>query len=372
MPVLAPFQLPLARAFSPFGAVSSGAAIQSLLNAQKLSLPANTPVGTRVQVTDGFVVSGLPNPQLNAAYLPSAREFPLLGISGGTHGGRDYYSTPDGYGICFWDDGGLYWVIDKFDDSYAVNGITNDTEPWESVNWTDGSGPVAVTLTHPAVQELTAPSTAQGGVFVSGGTQDGIHARLTDPVNGKAAYLGLGLDPNNISYTVTYSSSFITDFTAENDGTGWAIISNVGIFTYYSLSNVATPDLATNWKNASDDSPASITVTSVTQGELDAGVLVAGAGSSAANGVGVGPTRYVDGEDPGTYGIGNLTGDTVRAYFGGSAWVIGNPNNFVNYGSAQKKAFPWQITDLAADTGTPPAPTVTRDDVASEPNWNNV
>lgn len=42
--------------FSPFTSAQSG--ILTLTNAQKLSLPANTPVGTRVQVTDGFVANG--------------------------------------------------------------------------------------------------------------------------------------------------------------------------------------------------------------------------------------------------------------------------------------------------------------------------
>lgn len=54
MPTKTPFFYPFQR-FSPFSSfivAATDSGIQSLTNAQKLSLPGNTPVGTQVQVTD--------------------------------------------------------------------------------------------------------------------------------------------------------------------------------------------------------------------------------------------------------------------------------------------------------------------------------
>lgn len=313
--------------------------IQSLLNAQKLSLPANTPVGTRVQVTDGFVVSGLGlvngDPNADGFYFES-----------GTVNGKPRYVKPgantgDDYNTCYWspDDDG-YWVIGSDAWGRATTSSTNNF-PWEA----DFSG-YGVTLTHPAVQELTAPSTAQGGVFVSGGTQDGVYKTFDSQT-----WALLGTDP--------LVSDFGVNAILQNQGghafTIYGPLGQSDDPLYYSNSAVATPDLVPNtsgaggWKNASDDSPASVTVTSVTQGELDAG-FKRGSVTYVVNGTDSGRNRYSD-----------VLGIAANVLWGPDdhQWLDDNAVE-INLGNV---AFPFQ--------GTPEV-SITEDPVAAEENWDNV
>lgn len=86
-------------------------------------------------------------------------------------------------------------------------------------------------------------------ILVSGGTQDGVYSKR-GTVEGKDYFELLGVsDPDP---GVTRSCYW--------NGIQFSITTEGGDIIYYSLSDVATPNLATNWKNASDNSPASIIV----------------------------------------------------------------------------------------------------------------
>jgi hypothetical protein len=323
-----------------------------LTNVQKFSLPANTPVGTRVQVTDGFVVSGAIASEWNTFWFPH-----------GTINGRVAY---DFFGNTSFGEGtiAVYWSGTQWElnggDHYAVG----DTEfPWQA-DWAPIGYPYPLTLTHPAVQQLAAPSTEQGGVFVP---ELGIYT-IRGQFGGKSWY---GLLGQEVSAGDAYSVTWATD--------RWFIYDNAGDPLYYSLSDVATPDLASNWKNASDDSPASITVTSVTQGELDAGVTVVGAGTASISGL-----VEVDGQYSKTGNFNsepfyNLIGHSVNVnqhsiWSAGESdpyWSIADSEDIGGFTGFPGTVFPWQPTWGATDSN-PPAPTVTRNDVASEANWINI
>lgn len=309
-------------------------------NAQKLSLPANTAVGTKVKVSDGFVVSGVGNPDVDGFYYPS----------GTTINGKPVYQLVgfDNTHTLNWETGGVGWYF-QWD---AVHGVDDVAFPWLVTTWNDGTIP---TLTHPAVQQLAAPSSAQGGVFVSGGTLDGIYTTMLNDQAGKHRYqlLGVNSDDNISNIAWVDDSPFL----------GWKIFSDVGDALYYSLSNVATPDLASNWKNASDDSPASITVTNVSQGELDDGVTVAGAGTSSVNGI----IQSLPTGSNGFPAYGDIDGTASHVTNGADGHWYATSN--VNYIATSNAGFPFGLT-FTPDDGTPPAPTVTRNNIASEANWS--
>lgn len=224
-------------------------------------------------------------------------------------------------------------------------------------------------------QRLIAPSIAQGGVFVSGGTEDGVWSKDPSPINGKASFTFLGQTVGG-NYQFHWSTNLNSEFGAGPSSAGFGIydVTNGGLI-YYSLSAVATPDLASDWLNASDDSSASITVISVTRGELDAGITIAGAGTPEVNGIFFGPMRCsgpsMDPGDAAIFNGGNMNVVTRALHNSGEGWQIGNPA-LGGYASAQNIALPWQITDLTPDDGEAPAPTISRNDVATEQNWETV
>ncbi len=207
--------------------------------------------------------------------------------------------------------------------------------------------------------QLNAPSEAQGGVFVSGGTLDGIYSILAPPLiaigSTKTEYVLLGQDNfGDVFYSIVWGLG----------GPRWGIYNFEGNGIYYSLSDVATPDLASDWLNASDDTPAGITLTSIPQGELDAGVTVAGAGSTEVNGIAV-----IEGNSEG------------RNSYKLSSWIIfaGSWNVMSDNGSlglyndgVNLTAFPWEATYDSNEGGILPAPTVTRNDIAAPANWTPV
>lgn len=336
---------------------------QSLTNAQKLSLPENTPVGKVVSVTNGFVVSGLGDSR-DGFYFDSGTiqdGNPFYVHAGYTGADNDWYVKHTAL------DNGDGWTLGSASgsnsDTHSAIAPTFGSFPWE-FSWTDSTAGV-ITLTHPAIQTLTAPSTAQGGVFVAGGTRDGVYPKSEASNAGKDYFVLLGVDDDPTNGAITWWNNINDQFGIGPSSAGFAIEDANGAGPiYYSNSDVATPDLASNWKNASDDSPASITVTSVSVGELNAGVTVAAAGSGAANGVF--PVN------------GNLAGRNQFSRLGaaldlnwdapdGGIWQFGSSY----YNSTDNVAFPYQATFMEQD-GSAPAPTVTRNDVASEANWSTL
>ena len=235
--------------------------------------------------------------------------------------------------------GGPLTVADE-PERLALTGIF----PGQQVFQTDNS----------TLYQLNAPSEAQGGVFVSGGTLDGIYIKREGLEQGKPWYTLLG---------ASAESPADGDSISWNTGR-WEVTDGGGMPVYY-CGNGATPDLALGgWANASDDSPASITVTSVTQGELDAGVTVSGAGTAGANG-----TKIVSGNifARNTYGVGdNLV------IFVGESWSVYELNDLYAYGqSPNLSPFPW-LNPYLVEIGDAPAPTVTRNDICSAANWTIV
>jgi hypothetical protein len=296
----------------PFGGLT-------LTNNQKLSLPANTAVGTEVQVTDGFVVE------------PGFFDQPGLYIASTVYHGKPSYAyvdNPKGSGGFNWSFryDGSQWNYYQDDDAQDFPDNPGDVEgPWLAE-----FGQVA-DLTHPAVQQLAAPSTEQGGMFVP---ELGIYT-IRGQFGGKSWYSLLGQE---VSAGDAYSVTWATD--------RWFIYDNAGDPLYYSLSNVTTPDLATNWKNASDDSPASITVTNVTQGELDAGMVL--------NNV----FYQVNGNANGRNRFSGVLGVQPNIYFNGTVWTDGTTTS-----DDETVAFIWNgAGDLAGD----------RTNVCSEANWNTI
>lgn len=301
----------------------------ALLNLQKLSLPANTAVGTQVAVTDGFVVSGDPSPSAAGVVTDG-----FYSPTGNSFGGKAvYYRAPGLLGDFtnnFFVYASNHWILtDTQDDQGDIGGeagVGNEANPWQA-DWSGVTPPL--TLTHPAIQQLAALSTAQGGVFVSGGTQDGVYSKRGTN-EGKDYFELLGVsDPDP---TVTRSIYWTAD------PGKWFIVFD-GDPIYYSLSDVADPSLASDWRNASDDSPASITVTSVTTGQLVSGWKL--------NDV----TRVVNGNLNGRNLYSDVLGVAPNLSFNGTHWSDGTTTGTLN------TAFP--------DIGT-------ADPVASEANWSIV
>lgn len=340
---------------------SSAPAIQSLTNVQKLSLPANTPVGTQVSVSDGFVVSGA---GVGANGLPLDDFYaPLQGV---TFGGKQVYraktlASAGGLTNHVIYTGASWLFSDTPDDTGDYGQIAaegNEDYPWQA-NWSVAT-PTVPTLTHPAVQELAAPSTAQGGVFVSGGTQDGIYTKRGTTA-GKD-YFNLLEAPNDLGFSEIFWG-----------GGKWNITDADSEFAYYSTSVVATPDLASNWKNFSDNTPASITVTSVSLGELNAGVTVAGAGTATSNGGFVRNGTRLGFPKYSKDALGrDIKFNIFTAPFVVVGWSIDEPDiDSASYRAEVEEAFPW-LPVWILDTGDLPVPTFTRNDVASEANWQLV
>lgn len=189
-----------------------------------------------------------------------------------------------------------------------------------------------------------APSTAVAGYFVAGGTQDGIYTpRFL--VNNRPHCVILGGDDD--------TGGFL-----ESD-TQWLIhIPNQqgGDAIYYSNDDVATPDLCSTWLDANTNQPVALTVTPVTQGELDAGCVLSG-GDVASNG-----TVLANGAYNGRNNYTDISGESALFQWNDEWDSGGAPFSSAN------TAFPWQ----ADWSGNSPAPTVTRNDVASVANWEVV
>jgi hypothetical protein len=316
---------------------AAGAVIQTLTNAQKLSLPANTAVGTQVKVSDGFVVSG-----------SDATSFVLTGFwfQTGTQSGKPTYGKvgqDSAFSSAYYELGSNWW-LDNENSVGAINAASGSEDyPWLA----DWSVSGDIVLTYPAVQQLTAPSSAQGGVFVSGGTQNGIYTKRGTHAS-KSYFNLIGFPDDDGSNVFAYAFLWTTDiniaFGIGPSSPGFIIASADGSLLYYSLSAVATPDLASNWKNASDDSPASITVTSASAGQIAAGMKFGSVFYAVATPVN-GRNAYHD--------VLSVAPDFT---FNGTIWTDGTHNG------TGAPAFPWDVTGIS----------IVRDDVCAEPNWEIV
>lgn len=229
-----------------------------------------------------------------------------------------------------------------------------------------------------AVQQLVAPSTDKGGMFVIGTdnpeVDDAIYPNGAETFNGKQFYtaLGGGDDPTDgAQVSIIWVTDLNSYMGSGPSSAGWVL--NLAAAQYYSLSAVATPDLAASWKRQSDGTGIAITVTALTIGELSAGCDVAGGGTAASNGTVTGGTVVgPDGANQFEWQLGrgaNINGVVGATKYG--QWEIGDPAAG-RYTSDTNVAFPWQIPDLAPDDGDSPAPTITRNDVATESNWSAV
>lgn len=295
-----------------------------LLNVQKLSLPANTAVGIQIAVTDGFVVSGDPQGE-NGFYYESGE------IVNGKP--KCVHYPPSADQDIFWDTSGNNWINDL-----GVFSSSDVAHFWLATDSrTDHDG---YTLAHPALQQLTAPATAQGGVFIPNGTWPGVYF-IHGSENGKDRYELLGNGDTLLRWGDLATAG------GSNLGNAWIVHDTAGDgAVYYSLSAVATPDLATNWKNASDDSPASITVATFTQGALNAGLKISST-LYVVNGSSNGRNKYSD-----------VLGVATDVTWNGSAWIRG-----ITEVATGNTAFPWDADWSLALIA------VVRDDVASESNW---
>lgn len=99
---------------------------------------------------------------------------------------------------------------------------------------------------------IEAPPSPSTDLLVSGGTQDGVYTRRG--THGGKDYFNLtGQPDDDAAYSIQWGMNPALV-------PAWVIFDENTNGLYYSISTVATPDLATNWKNFDDDSPADITV----------------------------------------------------------------------------------------------------------------
>lgn len=323
----------------------SSSPVTPVTNAQKLSLPVATPVGTQVSVTDSFTIEGCGTPVCDGFYYPI-----------GTMSGRPQYQQLGGTvdQQVFWD--GAQWNIQGLALELEFTGAEDVAFPWLVGTWTESSGTLPVPITNPVMQQLAAPSASVTAYSVLGGGSpeyNGIYT-VRGTSAGKPYYNLLGKSNDSASFAIGW------------DGINWYIADNASGIAYQGTGvAIATPDLVPLWLNT-DDNPIntglapSPTVSAVTQGELDAGVLVTGAGTVAANGA-----QTVSGNAVGFTKYGTVSNGVM---FGGSDWdVVGDDLIY----RAAPAAFPWNLT-YSPDDADPPAPTVVRDDVASESNWDTI
>lgn len=306
--------------------------VQDVINVEKLSLSHATAVGAQVSVSDGFYST--PSGGESAFFAPFAgrggltstlNERPVWGQVTGENIGSVFYAYT-----------GTAWAnIDAAGDDSgyenpdsAANG--NEDYPWLA-NWSGSNGNYV--LANPALQQLTSADTSPGAVFVP---TLGIFTPRGDHGGGKQDFTLLGLE--------WPSGPGPNTFIWNGDEARWELYDGDGNLQIYSLSDVATPDLASNWKNASDDSDASITVTSVTAGDLTAGFKI-GSDTFVASGSNNGRNAYKD-----------VLGVAGEIDWTGSVWHSPDLDD-VNLGNV---AFPW--------LGTPEV-TVTKSNVAAEENW---
>lgn len=339
-----------------------GAGILSLTNNQKLSLPPATPGGTQVNVTDWMTVAGAGTAEVNAIYSDR----------GPSVGGKNYYNilgTIDSSEVSsiVWVDfgAGLSWnIVDAFgsilyrsDEDVATPDLVT---VWD-VN--DGAGPAPTVTT--TLQQLNAPSSTVTAMFVGGaGTAEANAIYTGRGMSGGKEYFNILGAPDDSGPLAAVWGDF-------GSGDGWNITDIDGIVLYFSAEDVATPNLVVTWIAVTGSLPVP-TVSPITQGELDAGALPQNAGTTSVNipmlvtSPSLGFPQYTGFNLPSSSQI--VYGQDITGF------SIHDPDsNDLYEATGNNGPFPWNQTyAVGGGTGTPPAPTVIRDDVASEANWGPV
>jgi hypothetical protein len=337
-------------------AQSVHASILDVTNAEKLQLATSTPIGQKVRVSDGFYVSGTGS-ELDGFYVKFPTQFNEFDqyVQPGGREGND--NNGPSLALIRGSGGDLWQFIGTDGDWHIAS--DEAVEPWNVTTWTPRSGYSAPTLTHPAVQELKAASTSQTAVFVSGaGTREtnGIYT-MRGVNDGKPYFVLLGAE-DDLGVPI-FSRTNIIYWDA--GGATWLMIGsdNGAGSPYTSTDDVAFPWLAT-WVVTDGDAPVP-TLTPIFQGELDAGVTVAGAGTNSDNG-----TYLVTGAEN---GIPIYQKSALQiSFFDGGLWLSTDGGFPVDYAGDATPKLPWQ-SSWSVNDGAAPAPIVSRDDVASEANW---
>ncbi len=300
--------------------------VLDVTNAGKLSLDPATPIGQIVRISDGFVASGFGDARDGFYFL-------LVGIAPPPNPNvfiKTYPYTGDGTDIRAYSDG--TWHIGNDALGYADATSSGGTNPWDKTY----SG---LALVSPVVQELTSPSTAQGGVFVViDGTNNGVYTKRGTS-NGKDYFNLLGSADSPSASAIAWTTPILD--------TVWTLLDSGGLVIDTAVGDTTTPDSAT-W--------ALSTVTSVTEGELAAGFNV----GDGSNGLCV-----VNGSSNGRNSYLTITGgesDAVISWdpalnHGDGEWFSTFTPGDINLGNV---AFPWQ--------GTPEVDAI-RNDVGAEANW---
>lgn len=321
--------------------------VLSLTDAERLNLPLSTPVGQRVSVTDSFQLSG--GTTVDGFYPPT-----------GTTNGRPYYnlsgsgSTSDALSSVYWDTVG--WnILDSNGD--AIFYAAEDVEfPWLVSVWV-GTPPLP-TLTNPVLQELQAPSSVLSAGFVGGsGTSAAIGLYVcSTPGSPHETYALLG--------AIGAARIYVNN---EIEIPQWEIRGE-SEEQYYKAPLTDYPWDAVWEPNGGGVEPAP-TVTAVTQGELDAGLDLTLAGTTAARGA-----YPVFSTLTGFKSYKNVTGEY---YVGTEANETDLTNSPAPSGASQfyytgtsLAAFPWQEDPmLVGSDGASPVPLIQRNDIAARANW---
>jgi hypothetical protein len=210
---------------------------------------------------------------------------------------------------------------------------------WDDISSTGGAPTVTAQIMHPAVFVSGAGTSEANGIYVAIGIY-----------NGRQRFLLLGATDNGAE-----SSSEI--FWSSGDA-AWYIVLDGGTNAYANAADVPFPWTGALNVQGGGDSPAP-TLSLITQGELVAGVTVAGAGNESIN-------RAFSNHGPDSanarpfYEYVDASDDIISP--ASSVWIV------PGYLSSTRPTFPWLAT-YSIDDGAPPAPTVSRNDVAAEANW---
>lgn len=420
----------------------ASASVLSLTNAEKLSLSTSTPVGTKVQVTDGFVVSN---------YF----SYSVFLIPIGIQNGKTLYSTTDWQEVINQGSGGIAifydgrgWNVGNLEQ--GPNGITDvylpdgdEDYPWQVI--VPENYPI---ITHPAVQELASPGSksilvngagtnAANGIYTKRGSTDidgilrnyyvkigsqdytesdaiswngsqwsiwdtdgniGSYYFSSDDVdspvdavwettNGDDPPPTLSINPNvavfvsgagtieangiyiesgilnaKPRYTLLGHDPTVLDYGVMWENDRWLIYDTYGGDALYGSSDdVAYPWLAIFTDNDIGSLPLPAP-SSITQGELDAGVTVAGTGITGFDGVYPNVVSVVS-----VLKIEETNGENIIGNIGGYYWTMGDLDFSSQYVS-DVGSTPFGVS-WYEDNATPPPPTVTQNNIASEANW---
>lgn len=203
------------------------------------------------------------------------------------------------------------------------------------------------------LEEYVGPSATTTVVFISGSGSsavDGVYT-MRGTFSGKPYYNLVGRSNSTHSYSIY------------NSGGAWTITGSSNSRYYFAQDVVDYPWLVTDWTGDVGNPPYP-NVTSLTAGELEAGLTVVGAGSSDVNG-----TYYKRSTQDGRYSYGIVGGSfqPEGIFYNANVWEI--QSSTFGYNSLDEVAVPYSITTWNSNWGDLPFPTIYRNDVASETNW---